>query len=134
MDQAPAAMWDQRGARRRARDQNGGQLSRVFTDATNNYLRDQGLSGEDCQAVAAILEKYVDPGAEDAENLKMPDEQQIRVGGPRGPVGAADRGRLAHDAFDQHGQPRRNLAVAMPLDQSRGFAGRFPEASKIRVL
>jgi hypothetical protein len=125
MDQAP---------RRRARDQSG-SLTRVYADATNNYLKDAGLSEEDLQVISAVLEKYVDPGAADAENLKMPDEQQIRVGGPRGPVGAADRGRrLAHDEFDMHGRLRRNLAVAMPLDHSRGFTGRFPEAAKIRVL
>jgi hypothetical protein len=120
---APAAKWDQK---------NGGRLSRVFVDATNNYLRDQGLSDEDCQTVAAVLQKYL-AGATDWETLEMPDEQQIRIGGPRGPVGAADR-RLALDAFDQHGQPRRNLATAMPLDQSRGFTARFPGADRIRVL
>jgi hypothetical protein len=36
-----------------ARDQsNGGTLSRVYTDATNNYLRDAGLSEEDCNVIA----------------------------------------------------------------------------------
>jgi hypothetical protein len=128
------AAYDQMPAPAAKFDQNGGRLSRVFVDATNNYLRDAGLSDEDCEVIDAVLQKYVDPGAEDAENLDMPDQQQIRVGGPRGPVGAGDRGRRFALDEDQHGQLRRNLAVAMPLDQSRGFAGRFPEAVKIRVL
>jgi hypothetical protein len=124
-DQAPpAAKWDQ---------QNGGRLSRVFVDATNNYLRDQGLSDEDCQTVAAVLKKYLGE-AEDAENLDRPDQQQIRVGGPRGPVGARDR-RLALDEYDQFGRPRRLLATAQPLGgDARGFAARFPGAERIRTV
>ena len=131
-DQAPPAKWDQ-APRRRARDQNG-SLSRVYADATNNYLKDAGLSEEDLQVISSVLEKYVDPGASDAENLEMPEEQQIRVGGPRGPVGAADRGRRFALDEDQHGQLRRNLAVAMPLDQSRGFAARFPGVDRIKIV
>ena len=120
---APPARWDEQGP----------GLSRTYVDATNNYLRDAGLSDEDCQAVAAILEKYA-AAAED-ENLEMAPEKQIRVGGPRGPVGNADRGRLAHDEFDMHGQARRVLARAMPLGgDDRGFAARFPGAERIRTV
>ena len=113
----------------------GGSLSRPFIDATNTFLADHGLSEEDCQAVSAILEIYAAVAA-DAENLEMPDQQQIRVGGPRGPVGAADRGRrMAHDEFDMHGQARRVLARAMPLgDADRAFAARFPGAERIRTV
>jgi hypothetical protein len=123
---APAAKFD---------DQVGsGQLGRSYVDATNSYLRNAGLSDEDCEVVAAVLQKYVDPGASDAENLNMPEQQQIRVGGPRGPVGAGDR-RLALDELDMFGRPRRELVTAMlPGSESSGFSRRFPSATKIRVL
>ena len=61
-DQAPAAKWDQMGA---------GRLDRTYVGATNSYLRNAGLSDEDCGVIDAVLQKYVDPGAEDAENLEM---------------------------------------------------------------
>jgi hypothetical protein len=111
-----------------------GQLARSYVDATNSYLRNAGLSDEDCEVIDAVLQKYVDAGAEDAENLKMPDEQQIRVGGPRGPVGAGDR-RLALDERDMFGRPRRLFATAQPLGgDDRGFAARFPGAERIRTV
>jgi hypothetical protein len=117
------AMWDQ----------TGGSLSRPFIDATNKFLADQGLSEEDCQAVSAILEKYA-AVAGDEENLEMAPPSRVPVGGPRGPVGAADR-RLALDELDMFGRPRRELVTAMlPGSESSGFSRRFPSATKIRVL
>jgi hypothetical protein len=117
-----------------ARDQGNGGLTRAYTDATNNYLRDAGLSEEDCKVVASVLEKYVDAGAEaeDQENLTMREEDRVRVGGPRGPVGAGDR-KMALDQYDQFGRPRRLLAAPMaPAGSRRGLD--IPGIEKIRVL
>jgi hypothetical protein len=110
----------------------GGSLSRPFIDATNKFLADQGLSEEDCQAISAILEKYA-AIAGDEENLEMAPEKQIRVGGPRGPVGAGDR-RLALDV-DMFGRPRRELVTAMlPGSESSAFNRRFPGVDRIKIV
>jgi hypothetical protein len=68
-----------------------------------------------------------------SEDLQMEPRNQILTGGTRGPVGATDR-RYALDELDQYGQPRRNLATAMPLGGDRGFSSRFPEADRIRTV
>jgi hypothetical protein len=72
----------------------------------------------------------------DSENLKMPDEQRIRVGGPRGPIGAADRGRrfALDEESDMFGRRRRNFARPMPVGGDDGFSRRFPNAVRIRTV
>ena len=99
------------------------------------FLADQGLSEEeeDCQAIAAVLEKYAAVAA-DEENLEMATPSRISVGPPRGQIGGAQDRRLALDELDQYGQPRRELVSAVPLDRRPGFSARFPGADRIRVL
>jgi hypothetical protein len=131
----PAAAHDAALPRRHARDQAGGRLSQAYCDATEKFLGDNGVDPDDVAGIIKTLSQYIEEApAEDEENLRMREEDRIRVGGPRGPVGAADRRRMALDELDQNGQPRRNLATAMSLGgDDRGFSRRFPRADRIRT-
>jgi hypothetical protein len=140
MRREPAGAYDQafrRGARDQIRDrpQNGGGLSQVYCDATRKFLADNALDPADIDAVMSVLSKYTEePPAGDEENPEMPEGKRVRVGGPRGPVGASDRRHMALDQFDQFGQPRSNPATPMPLGgDDRGFSRRFPDAARIRT-
>ena len=115
-----------------ARDQTGG-LARTYVDATAKYLRNAGLPDEDLDVIGRILDKYVgEPAAADAENLEMAPEKQIRVGGPRGPVGATDR-LLAADR--QLPEAHRRLLPRPVSERDRAdFASRFPDADRIRTI
>jgi hypothetical protein len=135
---APVGALDAALPRRRARDQ-GGMLTPEYCDATKRYLAAAGLPDEDLDAVGEILDRYVsEMPAEDEENLgltkplrdpatgkELPEKEKVRVGGPRGPVGGADR-RMAWDQLDEIGR-QRTLASPLPLGgNDRGFSARYP--------
>jgi hypothetical protein len=135
MRREPAGALDAALPRRQARDQEGGKLSQPYCDATRKFLGDNGMDPDDVAAVMEILDRYVEQApAEDEENLKMRPDRPIGIGGPRGPVGAADRRRFALDELDQFGRPHSNPATPMSVGGPRGFTDRFPDAAKIRTL
>jgi hypothetical protein len=151
MRREPAGAYDAAMPRRQARDQNG-RLDGAYVRATNEFLKKAGVASADLDAIAAILDQYVEveeAPAEDEENLsltkplrdpatgrELPEGKQVRTGGPRGPVGSAeDHRRYALDELDQFGRPRRNLVTAMPLGgDDRGWAKRWPDANNIKVV
>jgi hypothetical protein len=94
MRREPLLALDAALPRRQVRDQpfektsGGGRLTPEFYRATLSYLAQNGVPDDVVQQIAGLLGDHVEEEAEaeDSENLKMPEEKQIRVGGQQVPT------------------------------------------------
>lgn len=131
--------WARPGDARLARDQNTGKLGGAYCRATDQYLRESGLDPKDVETVMEVLGRYQDDGED--------QDPTIAIGGTRGqvgrgqvePGGSQDAMRQAADAAAQALlRSSRSLAADAKMTQrdreGRGFAGRFPDAAKIKVI
>lgn len=131
--------WARPGDARLARDENGGKLDGSYVRATRGYLADAGVDPDDIGRIMEILGRYAN---EDETDPTIP------VGGARGtvgggqvePGGSQDQAmRQAADAALQALlRSTRSMAADAAItrrDRERGgFAGRFPDAARIKVL